>query len=401
MLTAELVRATKRTGRLHVKPLRGKERERAVEIAEAYLDVTRNAVGQSREEISSAWSEVGTTAREKKLADGLQKLIDDACAFDRVGDADPREVRGDVFSVAAVERRANGRVDRDEILRRVAAARGLDPDALDRALYSDLRAAQCLAAPPALGAEELVARYDHSQIQAVLLRATRVVADVKCASPEAYRALFFKLKFRRLLVRIDPLEDDGYRLTIDGPFSLFESVTKYGLQLALVLPALERAEHLSLVAELRWGKAREPLEFHYEHRRSTQEVEAEARMPDDVAALATAFDALDTPWKARACREVVSIPGVGLCVPDLTFVNADGTQVLFEAMGYWSRDAVWRRVEMAQSGKLPQKMLFAVSQRLRVSEQVLVEDAAALYVYKGVMSPRAVERKLAELASGG
>ena len=44
----------------------------------------------------------------------------------------------------------------------------------------------------------------------MLLRAVRVVARVRCASPDAYRALFRKLKFRRLLHRITPLEDGWY-----------------------------------------------------------------------------------------------------------------------------------------------------------------------------------------------
>jgi hypothetical protein len=76
-------------------------------------------------------------------------------------------------------------------------------------------------------------------------------------------------------------------------------------------------------------------------------------------------------------------------------------RVHFEALGYWSRDAAWRRVELAKAG-LSRPILFAVSSRLRVSEAVLDDvETAALYVYKGVMSPRAVERKLDELASPG
>jgi hypothetical protein len=67
-------------------------------------------------------------------------------------------------------------------------------------------------------------------------------------------------------------------------------------------------------------------------------------------------------------------------------------------LGYWSRDAVWRRVEMAQRG-LPAPVLFAVSSRLRVSEAVLDEsEHAALYVYKGSMSPSQVQKRIALLA---
>ena len=44
---------------------------------------------------------------------------------------------------------------------------------------------------------------------------------------------------------------------------------------------------------------------------------------------------------------------------------------------------------------LPQPIVFAVSSRLRVSEEVLDADLPGqLYVYKGVISARAVEQRL-------
>ena len=66
-------------------------------------------------------------------------------------------------------------------------------------------------------------------------------------------------------------------------------------------------------------------------------------------------------------------------------------------MGYWSRAAVWKRVELVQAG-LAERILFAVSSRLRVSEEVLGDDLpGALYVYKQTMSARAVAERLESL----
>ena len=94
------------------------------------------------------------------------------------------------------------------------------------------------------------------------------------------------------------------------------------------------------------------------------------------------------------------MPGLGICVPDLTFENRqDGRRVFLEVLGFWSRDAVWRRVELVQRG-LGERVLFAVSRRLRVSEQVLEEGQnGALYVYKGRMSASAILRKIEALAA--
>jgi hypothetical protein len=59
-------------------------------------------------------------------------------------------------------------------------------------------------------------------------------------------------------------------------------------------------------------------------------------------------------------------------------------------LGFWSRDAVWKRIELVERG-LPHPMVFAVSKHLRVSEEALGDDhPAALYVYSRKMSAGAV-----------
>src|SRR5262249_13869617 len=148
----------------------------------------------------------------------------------------------------------------------------------------------------------------------------------------------------------------GYRIEIDGPFSLFESVTRYGLQLALALPALCECEAFRLAAEVRWGAGRTPLGFHVEG--GAGGGTGEVRLPDEVAALADAVRALDTPWKVAPAGAILDLPGAGLCVPDLVFEHeSTGECVYLEVMGYWSREAVWRRVELVEAG-LGEKILF-------------------------------------------
>jgi hypothetical protein len=102
--------------------------------------------------------------------------------------------------------------------------------------------------------------------------------------------------------------------------------------------------------------------------------------------------------RVRVSDAIIDLPGVGLCVPDLEFEYADTGEVAYlEVLGFWSRDAVWKRVELVERG-LTEKILFAVSSRLRVSEAVLDdEQPSALYVYKGSISARSVLGRLEEL----
>lgn len=400
MLTADLVRARTKDGELVLRPLSAKERLRALELATTYLDIARQSVGSRRADLEEAWDAVPIGTRERRLADGLRKLIEDASELGVQAGLDPAGVRSDVFLAASAARQGAGEFDRAAILAAAASARGLSPEELEQSLYADLRSEEILTSVKVGGPEAIVQGYEHGQVQAVLLRAVRIVADVRCAAPAAYRRLFRALKFRRLLHEITAAPGGGYRIEIDGPYSLFESVTKYGLELALVLPALEDCDELTLVAQVRWGKERTPLVFRHERRAERRGARTDIpRLRDDVGALAQAIAGLDASWSVREASDILEIPGVGLCVPDLVFENEDGRRAYFEALGFWSRDAVWKRIELASEG-LGAPILFAVSSRLRVSEAALDgHDSAALYTYKGTMSPRAVLKKVEALAA--
>jgi predicted nuclease of restriction endonuclease-like RecB superfamily len=400
MLTSDLVRATRRGEQLIVKLLDGKTRKRAAELAEAYLGLAHAQCGGAQHELKAAWAAVEVAPREAKLAAGLQKLLEDACEFEAESAIEPKQLRSELFRAAVDARRTRQegeRFDRAVVLARVAEAHGLGPEQLERALYSDLKAEHRLLRAPELGAEQLLSRYDLAQFQAVLLRAVKVTAQVSCSSPEGYRELFRKLKFRRLLFQVQRLESGAHRIEIDGPFSLFESVTKYGLQLALLLPTLLQADRLELEADIRWGKTRAPLRFSLQHAAASGESEGRAPLPDEVEALLSSFAGQREGWAAEPAERILDLPGVGLCVPDVRFTHRSGAVVFLEVLGYWSRDAVWRRIELVQRG-LGEKLLFAASQRLRVSEAALEDHpSGALYVYKGSLSAKSILERLERL----
>lgn len=394
MLTADLVRPSSSGGVLRVRPLSGAKRERALVLAERLVQDAHVHLGRSRDELEQALT-LELAARERKLALGLKKLLEDRCAFEEDGAHDAAALRSALFTAAAARRQAlpdDEPLDRAALLREVARAHGLTADVLERALFSDLRGAHRLLRVDVASGAELVDRYDLAQAQAVLLRATRVVAHVGGSDPAGYRALFRKLKLLRLLFRLS-LDDErgGYRLEIDGPASLFSQGTRYGLELALALPALAALPRCSVEADVRWGKQRAERRFLW--------TPADARLPPpedappraEVMKLLDDWARLSSPWRAEPASELLHLPGAEVAIPDVTFVHeGSGDVVHLEVLGFWSREAVWRRVELVERG-LADRVVFAVSQRLRVSERALDEDApAALYAFKGVLSARAV-----------
>jgi uncharacterized protein len=399
LLTADLVRCRRYKGELRLSPLDAKAVAHAEELAEALIAVAVAHVGQRRDAFDEACEAVVGGARDRRLALGLRKLVEDRCAMEADPPVPPEELRRDVFLRAAAARKeSDDELDRRAVLAAVAAERGMTVDEVEHGLFADLRGAHAVVSFDPIAPRRLVEAYDLAQAQAVLLRAVRIGVDVECASPGAYRMLFRKLKFLRLLHTITPRPAGGYHIDIDGPFSLFESVTRYGLQLAMALPVIRECDRWSLTADLRWGTARTPLSFAIDGGRVAGDGGGGA-LPDDIDALVRGLAELDTPWQAAPADAVLDLPGVGVCVPDLVFTHqGTGECVYLEVLGYWSRAAVWKRVELIERG-LGERIVFAVGKHLRVSEEALGDELpGALYVYKRTMSARALVERVEALS---
>ncbi len=401
MLGPDLVRARRRGDELSLSALKKNDREEALVLGTELIETASGLVGSTQEEVKEALGCIGRPAKLEKVFAGLLKLVLDDLSFTPPGELDAVALRREVFETACqarIELSQSSGFDREGLLARAAEARGTSPSEVEEALFSDLKGAQKLLRGPRLDAEELIERYELAQIQGVLLRAVRLTIVLGEESPEVYREIFSKLKFRQLLHRIEK-SANGYRIEIDGPFSLFESVTKYGLQLALMVPAFLRCRRVELTAEVNWGKERRPLTFRAELQgKANEEALGIARMRSDVEALYFALRKKKSPFSVSVCSEILEVPGAGLCVPDLVFHSEGRLPVYLEVMGFWSRDAVWKRVEWVQAGS-QSRVLFAVSSKLRVSSEVLSEtDAGALYVYKGVMNAGTVLAHVEKLA---
>ncbi len=398
MLTTDLVRVRRRGGRIEARRLGRGERERLLAAAEGFVAAAQAALDRPRAAFEAACDDVPCEPTDYKLLQGLRKLVRDRCVFETRGDVDPPAVRRAVFARAAAVRRAlddGAPFEPGAVIAAAAAECGLPARDVPDALFADLKEHQVLARFDAIGGPALVAAYETAQHQAILLRAVRVVVTFDRPDPGGFRLFFRRLKFHRLLYVATRQPGGVCRIEIDGPFSLFRSVTAYGLQLALLLPALDAcACRWELDAEILWGPERQALQLHLEGEPAGA-AGGDARLPDEVARLRDRFSEMKTAWNVQVAHELLDVPGFGLCVPDLVFTHADtGHRVHFEALGYWSREAVWRRVELVEAG-LAQPIVFAVSRRLRVSEEVLDENLPGqLYVYAGAISARAIEERL-------
>jgi hypothetical protein len=399
LLTSDLIRVKKRQKRLRAGYLRGDEAARILPIAEDFVAVLSNAAGMAREEVDDALDAVPVPAELRIVALGLRKVLEGRCAYEVPEGAPPEAVRREVFLAAAAAHKAldvRGELDRAQVLAEVAPRLGLSPEAIEAALYADLRDNEILRAFRPIGARALLERYDLALAQSILLRATKVVVRVSGESPDRYRRLFRAARFHGLIHVVEGTPEAGYTITLDGPFSLFDAVQKYGLRLAMFLPAILACSAFHVRAEVLWGRTRSPATFEIEPEDGL--VSHQPEMPQaapDLESFRAAFERLGSEWTVADSERIFALPGEVVCVPDLVFRSAEtGEEVFLEAFGFWSRSAVWQRVELVRKG-FPARILLAVSKQLRVSEEVLgEEEAGEIYVYKTAMSPRAVLERL-------
>jgi uncharacterized protein len=399
LLTTDLIRARRKGEKIHPTYLKGDAIERLLPIARFYAEAFARMIGHTRDEIDAALATLEVPARDRVAALGLRKVIEDRAAFEVAAGSDPEALRHEVFWAAAEAHRAldvRAEFDRDAVLAKAAEKLGVTPEAIEAGLYADLRGSEVLRGFDPIPAEEAIRRYNLGLAQAVLLRATRVSVHVESEEPSRYRKLFRAARFHGLLHVVHGSPEAGYTIDLDGPFSLFDAVQRYGFRLALFLPSVLLCKSFHLRAQVLWGKERQPLVFELDPRDGL--VSSEPDPPGSTPELevfCAAFARLESEWSVAPNERIFALPGEVVCVPDLVFTSADtGEEVYFEVFGFWSRAAVWQRVELVRRG-FPSRILLAVGKQLRVSEEVLGDDdAGEIYAYKATLSPRAVLERL-------
>ncbi len=355
MLTGDLVRV--KIAKQRVIPLYiDRDSAHWLEAAESLLLLFREGAGMTRGEIESEIDELfGGGGKATQVYRGLAKVLEDRAEFEVVADVPPDVIREKVF-MAAADYRRQLRAERtgpghravfrqDEVLSAVAAELKLEPDAVLNSLFADLHDENRLLRFEDMTAQRLIDRYNVALAQAVLLRSVLVKAEIRNERPARYRQIFRRLKFHRLLYRVEGSMRDGYVFQIDGPLSLFSATTRYGLQVAWFLPALLLCADFRLEAELRWGPKREPRSFSLESRDAlvSHQADTGVYVPAELTAFVERFRQVAPAWEISECTDVVELGREGVWVPDYRVVHtASGTDVFIEVLGFWKRSSLER-----------------------------------------------------------
>jgi uncharacterized protein len=398
MLTADLIRCrVSREGVLTLVGGAAKQRPRQVGLAQAMIDVVDNHLDCARDVVVKGLEQIPFAPNERKLMLGLRKILLDECVFEQSMTLEPELVREQVWILAAQQWRVlspEAVFDRVAVLQTVAKDFDVSVEVLEGALFADLKSAHCLKSWSKVDADRLVGLYHSAQAQSVFLKAVKVTLEFKPTSAVELRRFFHLLKFRGLLFRVVARSKDGICLSIDGPVSLFNQTSRYGLKLATLIPRLTQFGSGVAKAELSWGSHRKRIM--YEHTFKLQKRKGKAaKVPlNEILEKLIAGWKDDSGWTIKVVTgHLIQTAGQAL-VPDIECIHgSSGKSVYLELMGFWSRDAVWQRVELVKHLKTP--FVFLVSERLRVSEKVLEpSDNGALFVFKGVINRKRLLEQL-------
>lgn len=379
------------------------------QAAEQLLEMFRGLAGRTRGELEELIDETFGDDNNTLVHQGLAKLLEDRCDFEAPEGHPPEQVRLAVFRAATAfrhggaleEGQALPPFDRAAVLARAAAELGLGVAEVERSLFADLKSEQKLVRFDDTTAERLLQRYNVALAQAILLRATRVHVTINNEPPPRYRQLLRQLKFHRLLCEMERVGPDSYALHLDGPLSLFSSTNKYGLQLALFLPAVLLCKDFEVRAELRWGAQKKDKVFVATHKDKLVSHAADSGMwvPPELGMFVETFRKRVADWELVEETEIYPLGNV-YWVPDFRLVHrATRREVLLEVLGFWRRGQAERHLRaLQQFANRP--FLLAVSEGLHIDEAALDDLPAGVHRFKHMPLADEVARLAEEQLAG-
>lgn len=398
MLTGNLVRVRVSKNRV-IPQYIDRDNSYWLEVAESLLLIFREGVGMTRGEIASEIEAVIGKGMATLVHQGLAKVLEDRAEFEVVADVPPDLLREKVFTEAAEQRKRLAKSSkpglrdpfrRDEVLETISKELGLPPEQLVSAMFADLKDENRLLTFGDLSALGMIDRYNVALAQAVLLRSVQLEAEVRGESPARYRQLFRFLKFHRLLYQVKGTARGGYTFFLDGPLSLFMATNRYGLQMALFLPALLQCHDFRLDAELRWGPKRQPRTFHLESSDGlvSHYREASQYVPNEIKAFLDRFRQLAPDWDVSETAELVDLGREGVWVPDYKFVHVPtGTDVVVEILGFWKRSSLDRLLRLLPEHGPPRYVL-AISDSMKVDEGKAQDLSGPVLRFKEIPNAR-------------
>ncbi|MBT9311927.1 DUF790 family protein [Leptothoe kymatousa] len=401
------------------RPRGGSIDAKQLPVADPWLAISSNlislfqaTVGDTQGSLNQKLQTLEGEDTDYRIKRGLAHILRSSFStFEIVSPLDPQDLRQRVFALAAaaVPSPTAARQHLETLATQLTQEldKDVEPIHIQQGLYADLKENRILTQFEAPTPEALLHRYNLSQVQGIFYRASHVVLNLHRNDPGEYKLMFRYLKLFRLMTYIEGEADQGFTITIDGPASLFKSSTRYGLDIAKLVPAILHVSRWHLSATLQWKDS-------YTKNRSEKAYTLDSDCdlvshyppgkPYDSmleAAFAERWESLvakgKTQWQLEREVDLIPIPG-SVMIPDFRFVHPDGRVYLLEIVGYWRPEYLRKKFAQVQKADCP-NLILAISERLNLAKAgVDVKNVSANVVwFKDKLQPKPLLNLLAEL----
>ncbi|MBD2386584.1 DUF790 family protein [Cylindrospermum sp. FACHB-282] len=382
-------------------PKRLKLDEKHLGLATELISFFQEAVGKSQGVLERQLSDFEGDTTDYRMKRGLAYILKSSfCNFEIVSPLEPPMLRERVFALGAksVASRESTQVTLNQIADELSQEleREVLPAQVRDGLYADLAENKILTAFDAPTTPHLLNRYNLSQVQGVFYKASQLVLNAHRNVPGEYKLLFRYLKLFQLMAYIEGDADHGFTITIDGPTSLFNPSTRYGLAIAKLIPALLHVTKWSLAATL---QTRDAYTNAWKIGRFTLNSECglvshypPGKPYDSMleSSFADKWDSLKSGWVLEREVDLIPIPG-SVMIPDFRLVHPDGRSFLLEIVGYWRPEYLQKKFsQVRRAGS--DNLILAISERLNLEKAgVKLNDVPARIVwFKDKLLPKAV-----------
>jgi len=272
-------------------------------------------------------------------------------------------------------------------LKTVADEFQTDAETIISNLYADLSAQQKLISFETIAPSDLLDRYNLAQAQALLYKCVEMKILVAPSGAANYRSIFGWVKHFGLIHTIAGNAANGYEITLTGAASLFNRSQKYGIRMAVFLPALLLCADWKMSAEIA-QKAGGNLFYEL----SSQQTELNSCYFDepeyknsDIEKLKKNWEKSAVDWELQENSEVVDL-GRTAFVPDFVLAAQNGAKIYLDVLGFWTPKSLKKRLEEFQAANF-QKFIFAASQELRGSREEPLWTSENVLFYKTKIEP--------------
>ncbi|MCM1984132.1 DUF790 family protein [Lyngbya confervoides] len=348
-----------------------------LQMAQTLITTFASMQGRSRHDLDQTLQDLEGDQTDYRIKRGLAHLLSSSFStFETVSPMDPVDLRQLVFSLSAQGAPAPQKAPMilEHAAQQLTQSLGVtvEPHQVQSGLYADLKENQILVQFEAPTPEALLHRYNLAQVQGLFYRAYQVVIDAYRNDPGEYKLLFRYIKLFSLMAYIEGQADHGFTITLDGPTSLFQASTRYGLALAKLIPALLHVTKWRLTATLN-------------HRDSSSQTTQRLRysLNSDTALQShyppgKPFDSLieeqfyqswsrqKTDWVLEREVDLIPLPG-SVMIPDFRLVHPTGKTYLLEIVGYWRPDYLKKKFAQVQKANRTD-LILAVSDRLNLEK---------------------------------